>query len=96
MTIERTVLAFAGMMGVGRSYVSRVIQSLKSRDVLETRRGGVRVKNFDELGSMSCGCNDALRRHFDQVLAGVYPSPEESSAQKAQSDGQRPGSRMRE
>ncbi len=94
--IPLTQEQLAGMMGVGRSYVSRVIQSLKGRDVLETRRGGVRVKNFDELGSLSCGCNDALRRHFDQVLAGVYPSLEESSAQKAQSDGRRPGSRMRE
>lgn len=72
----------AGMMGVGRSYVSRVIQSLKQRGVLETRRGGVRVRDPDELAGLSCGCHDALRRHFDLVLAGVYPTLDESTAQK--------------
>ena len=29
----------AGMLGVGRSYVSRVIRSLKERGLVETRRG---------------------------------------------------------
>lgn len=85
----------AGMMGVGRSYVSRVIQSLKNRGVLQTRRGGVRVRDLRELATLSCGCNDALRRHFDQVLAGVYPTLDESSAQKVASGDKRPGSRMR-
>ncbi|MBB4042081.1 hypothetical protein GGR34_003766 [Microvirga flocculans] len=85
----------AAMMGVGRSYVSRVIQTLKRRHLLETRRGGVRVRDLDRLEALSCGCNDALRRHFDQVLAGVYPTLEESSAQKAEAGGKRPGSRMK-
>lgn len=31
------------MMGIGRSYISRVIQSLKRQGVLEIRRGGFRV-----------------------------------------------------
>jgi hypothetical protein len=62
---------------------------------LQTRRGGVRVRNLEEFASLSCGCNDSLRRHFDQVLAGVYPSADESSRQKLEADGHRPGSRMR-
>ena len=85
----------ASMMGVGRSYVSRVIQSLKRRHLLETRRGGVRVRDLERLDSLSCGCNNALRRHFDQVLAGVYPTVEESSAQKKEAGSKRPGARMR-
>jgi hypothetical protein len=84
----------AGMMGVGRSYVSRVIQSLKRRKLLETRRGGVRVADIGRLGALSCGCNDALRRHFEQVLAGVYPTIEESSSRKAEAGSSQPGSRM--
>src|SRR5690349_2638367 len=85
----------AGMLGVGRSYVSRVIQSLKGSGILETRRGGVRVRDINSLQSRSCGCNDALRRHFDQVLAGVYPSAEESSSQKAAAGDTRPHQRMK-
>jgi Mn-dependent DtxR family transcriptional regulator len=84
----------ASMMGVGRSYVSRVIQSLKLRGVLKTRRGSVRVHDLEDLAGLSCGCHVALRRHFDQVLAGVYPTIDESTAQKEASGGSRPGSRM--
>jgi hypothetical protein len=68
---------------------------LKRRHLLETRRGGVRVRDLDSLDALSCGCNNALRRHFDQVLAGVYPTTEESTAQKAEAGSKRPGSRMK-
>jgi CRP-like cAMP-binding protein len=64
----------AAMLGVGRSYISRVVQSLKSRGVLETRRGGVRVRDLDHLYRLSCRCNDTVRRHFEDVLKGVYPA----------------------
>jgi Mn-dependent DtxR family transcriptional regulator len=85
----------AGMLGVGRSYVSRVIQSLKQQGVLETRRGGVRVRDLDELAGLSCGCHEALRRHFDLVLAGVYPTLDDSTAQKEAAGPARPAARMR-
>lgn len=84
----------ASMLGVGRSYISRVMHSLKMSGVLETRRGKVRILDMERLSTQSCGCNDALRRHFDLVLAGVYPSWIESSMQKAAADDGRPGARM--
>jgi cAMP-binding proteins - catabolite gene activator and regulatory subunit of cAMP-dependent protein kinases len=92
--IPLTQEQLASMMGVGRSYVSRVIQSLKHRNVLETRRGGVRVRDFESLYALSCECNRTLRSHFDQVLAGVYPTVEESTAQKDAAGNSRPGARM--
>jgi CRP-like cAMP-binding protein len=67
----------ASMLGVGRSYISRVVQSMKARGVLETRRGGLRVRDLDELRHLSCGCNDVVRNHFEEVLRGVYPTEEE-------------------
>jgi CRP-like cAMP-binding protein len=63
----------ASMLGVGRSYVSRVIQLLKQQQVLATRRGGLIVLNFEKLASLSCDCPAAVRRHFEEVLKGVYP-----------------------
>jgi CRP-like cAMP-binding protein len=63
----------ASMLGVGRSYVSRVIQILKQQGVLATRRGGLIVMDAEKLASLSCGCHDAVRRHFEEVLGGVYP-----------------------
>ena len=85
----------AAMLGVGRSYISRIIQSFKSTGVLETRRGGVRVVSLEDLRALSCGCNDAVRRHFDDVLKGVYPSEEESNENGAEWREGQPDARMR-
>lgn len=63
----------AAMLGVGRSYISRVVQGMRARGVLETRRGGVSVRNMDELRRLACRCNETVRRHFEEVLKGVYP-----------------------
>ena len=63
----------AGMLGVGRSYVSRVIQTLKQRNLVETRRGRLTVNDPTAMAELSCACQSAVRRHFDEVLRGVYP-----------------------
>jgi hypothetical protein len=63
----------AAMLGVGRSYASRVIKSFKSEGILQTRRGALQVQRRDALQARSCPCNDAVRAHFDVVLRGVYP-----------------------
>lgn len=69
----------ASMLGVGRSYISRVVQNMKLRGVLETKRGAVKVHDMTELQRLSCRCNDTVRRHFDEVLKGVYPSEDDGS-----------------
>jgi len=80
-SVERTGLnditmtqdQFASILGVGRSYASRQIQRLKGEGLIRTRRGGIVVKDYDGLRRRACGCNDQVRAHFDEVLAGVYP-----------------------
>lgn len=66
----------ASMLGVGRSYTSRVIQTFKAEGILETRRGALMVRNRDALSARSCLCNESVKRHFEEVLRGVYPSEE--------------------
>ncbi len=66
----------ATLLGVGRSYASRVLQSFKAEGVLDTRRGSILVRNRDGLRQRSCLCNDAVKRHFEEVLRGVYPTEE--------------------
>lgn len=82
-TIPLTQEQLAMMLGVGRSYISRVLGTLKSRGLIETRRGALAVNNFEELRNLACECNDSVRRHFEDVLAGVYPpeglSPEQDA-----------------
>jgi Crp-like helix-turn-helix domain len=69
----------ATLLGVGRSYASRVIQSFKAEGVLETRRGAIVVRNLDGLRLRSCLCNEAVKDHFEEVLRGVYPSEEKEA-----------------
>jgi Crp-like helix-turn-helix domain len=65
------------LLGVGRSYTSRVIQTFKAEGVLETRRGSILVRNRDALKRRSCLCNEAVKTHFEEVLRGVYPGEDE-------------------
>lgn len=63
----------SSMLGVGRSYVSRVIGRMKSEGILSVRRGRVHIHNKVGLAEKSCSCNDAVKLHFEMVLKGVYP-----------------------
>ena len=66
----------ATLLGVGRSYTSRVIQTFKAEGVLDTRRGSILVRNRDALRIRACLCNESVKNHFEEVLRGVYPSEE--------------------
>ncbi len=64
----------ATLLGVGRSYTSRVIQTFKAEGVLETRRGSILVLNREALRMRSCLCNESVKNHYEEVLRGVYPT----------------------
>lgn len=70
----------AAMLGVGRSYISRVLRSLKQRRILDTKRGRICVLDKDSLSRLACGCDESVRRHFEEVLTGVYPVEDEPTA----------------
>jgi hypothetical protein len=69
----------ATLLGVGRSYASRVIQTFKAEGVLETRRGSILVRNPEALRARACLCNESVKNHFEEVLRGVYPTEEADS-----------------
>ena len=75
-TVPLTHEQLATMLGVGRSYTSRVIQTFKAEGVLETRRGSILVLNREALRLRACLCNESVKSHFEQVLRGVYPTEE--------------------
>jgi len=70
--IAMTQEQLASMMGIGRSYASRVLQRLKRDGLLRTRRGGIEVIDPERLAARSCGCNAMVGRHFETVLKGLY------------------------
>jgi DNA-binding FadR family transcriptional regulator len=75
-TVPLTHEQIATLLGVGRSYASRVIQTFKAEGVLETRRGSIVVRNRDALQMRACLCNESVKSHFEEVLRGVYPTEE--------------------
>jgi len=64
----------AAMLGAGRSHTTRVLQAFRSLGVIETRRGSVLVREQAALRKLACNCNELVKSHFDEVLAGVYPN----------------------
>jgi DNA-binding transcriptional regulator YhcF (GntR family) len=69
----------ATLLGVGRSYTSRVMQTFKAEGVLETRRGSIVIRNREELRIRACLCDESVKNHFEEVLRGVYPTEEAQS-----------------
>ncbi|MBV8924670.1 MAG: Crp/Fnr family transcriptional regulator [Bradyrhizobium sp.] len=70
----------ATLLGVGRSYASRVMQTFKAEGVVETRRGAILVRDRDALQTRACLCNESVKNHFEEVLRGVYPTEEPGRA----------------
>src|SRR5690606_33420590 len=66
--IAMTQEQLASMMGIGRSYASRVLQRLKRDGLLRTRRGGIEVIDPEGLAARACGCNDMVNRYCAAVL----------------------------
>jgi CRP-like cAMP-binding protein len=71
--ITMTQEQLASMMGIGRSYASRVVQRFKADGIIQTRRGGLKVLDPAGLRARACGCNELVKQHFEMVLKGVYP-----------------------
>lgn len=70
--VTMTQEQLASIMGIGRSYASRVLQRFKHDGLLRTRRGGVEVLDRDGLRARACTCNDRVREHYERVLTGIY------------------------
>jgi DNA-binding transcriptional regulator LsrR (DeoR family) len=64
----------AETLGVGRTYVARVVGQLRDEGVIKTQRGGFIIKDEAALRQRTCGCTTAVENHFDTVLHGIYPA----------------------
>jgi len=63
----------ADTLGVGRTFVTRTVRSLRDEGMIATRRGVFIIKDEAALRSACCGCTAAIEEHFDTVLHGIYP-----------------------
>jgi CRP-like cAMP-binding protein len=63
----------AEMLGVQRTYVTRVMGALEEAGAIRTRRAMVTILDRPRLMRQACQCYLYLKRHFQRVLPNVYP-----------------------
>lgn len=73
-TMPLTQDNLATLLGVGRSYVAKVMSGLKSNGAVGTARGQLTIHDPKKLKKLACGCDDLVRNHFEDVLGGIYPA----------------------
>jgi CRP-like cAMP-binding protein len=62
----------AMLLGVARSYASRVVQKFKADGLVETRRKAFLVRDVEGLRAKACLCDAVSKRHFEQVMDGLH------------------------
>lgn len=70
--LQMTQEDFAGLLGVGRSFVNRTLRNLRQEGIIDARRGTIVLRDKDRLKRTACGCSAAIEGHFDEVLRGIY------------------------
>jgi CRP-like cAMP-binding protein len=71
--LKLTQSELAGMLGVGRTFVTQTLAHLRAQELIATRRGVIRLVDEAGLRDVSCNCAAAIEDHFDTVLHGIYP-----------------------
>jgi len=61
------------MLGVHRSYATRVLGKLESDGVIRRSRARITILDRPKIERRACECYAYMRRHFDRMLPGVYP-----------------------
>lgn len=70
--IAMTQEQLAAILGVGRTFVTRVVGAMRSDGLIETRRGRILLRDTTGLDRRSCDCSDVIAQHYEAVMSGVY------------------------
>ncbi|GJE54514.1 MULTISPECIES: Crp/Fnr family transcriptional regulator [Methylobacterium] len=62
----------AAMLGVQRTYLTRILRTLQDQGLIEVGRGRITVIARAAIEKAACECHGSVRRHFDAVLGTVY------------------------
>lgn len=62
----------ANTLGVGRSYVGRLMSKLSAENILQSSRGTLTIHCTERLRELSCGCNIVVDHHFKELMADTY------------------------
>lgn len=83
----------ASMIGVQRTYLTRILRTLHEQDLIAIGRGRIRVLDRAKVSSAACECHDCIQRHYDTVMGAVYGGNGRLIAIDPQADQRRPRTR---
>ncbi|WP_019903434.1 Crp/Fnr family transcriptional regulator [Methylobacterium sp. 77] len=62
----------ANMLGVQRTYLTRILRTLQVQGLIEVGRGRITILNRAQIQQVACECHGAVVSHFETVLGAVY------------------------
>ncbi|GJE58162.1 Crp/Fnr family transcriptional regulator [Methylobacterium trifolii] len=62
----------AAMLGVQRTYLTRILRLLQEQGQIKVGRGRITILDRAEMESAACECHGRIREHFETVLGAVY------------------------
>ncbi|GJD34185.1 Crp/Fnr family transcriptional regulator [Methylobacterium aerolatum] len=62
----------AGMLGVQRTYLTRILRNLQNQGLITVGRGRITVSDVGRMERAACECHGRVRDHFETVLGAVY------------------------
>ncbi|WP_132254292.1 Crp/Fnr family transcriptional regulator [Methylobacterium segetis] len=71
-TLPITHELLAAMLGVQRTYLTRIRRTLQQQGLIEVGRGRITILNRTSLENAACECHGNVKRHFETVLGAVY------------------------
>ena len=76
----------AAMLGVQRTYLTRILSTLQAQGLLRVGRGRITILDRTAMVDAACECHGVVRRHYGTVLGAVHAVAE--PAAQAGRDGQ--------
>ncbi|MBD8907835.1 Crp/Fnr family transcriptional regulator [Methylorubrum zatmanii] len=64
--------SLAGMLGVQRTYLTRILRMLQQQGLIEVGRGRITILNRTVIEEVACECHASVKRHYETVLGAVY------------------------
>ncbi|MFC5554800.1 Crp/Fnr family transcriptional regulator [Methylobacterium iners] len=64
----------AAMLGVQRTYLTRILRTLQQQGLIEVGRGRITILSRSEMEEVACECHGVVVRHYATVLGAVSNS----------------------
>jgi DNA-binding MarR family transcriptional regulator len=71
-TLPITHELLAAMLGVQRTYLTRILRTLQEQGLIRVGRGRITVLDRREMEAAACECHARVREHYETVLGAVY------------------------